>query len=150
MISVKILDASGTGRAARINSFGQVVVGPLASSEPFFVELDTDDVPVGIIQAISAQQFIVTSIILNSSRNVNVNGALIEIYESDEFGSANVTKPLLTVDMPGSTAVPFNPTNFEVSPGAFVNAVSDSTSVFITISGYYVQTDPNVIRDIPQ
>ena len=60
MINVKILDASGTGRAARINSFGQVVVGPLASSEPFFDELDVADTPVGFIQAKAGEQFIVT------------------------------------------------------------------------------------------
>jgi len=150
MINVKILDASGTGRAARINSFGQVVVGPLASSEPFFDELDVADTPVGFIQAKAGEQFIVTSVILNSSRTVNVNGALVQIYESDAFGSANITKALLTVDMPPSTAIPFNPTNFEVTPGAFVNAVSDAVSVFITVSGYYVKTDPNIIRGTPQ
>lgn len=150
MIKVNLIDGSGTSRPARVNSLGQVVVGPLASSTPFFNELDTDDVPVGFIQARAGEQFIVTSIIVNSSRDTSVNGALVEIYESDEFGSANVTKSLLKVDVPRLTAIPFNPSNFEVSPGAFVNAVSDSTSVFITISGYYVSLVPNIVRGVPQ
>lgn len=150
MIKVNLIDGSGTGRIARVNSLGEVVVGPLASSEPTFGELDTDDVPVGFIQARAAEQFIVTSVIINSSRDTSVNGALVEIYESDGFASANVTKSLLKVDIPRLTAIPFNPSNFEISPGAFVNAVSSSTSVFVTISGYYVSLVPNIVRGTPQ
>jgi hypothetical protein len=150
MIKVNLIDGSGTGRPARVNSLGEVVVGPLASSEPFFGELDTDDAPVGFIQAKAGQQFIVNSVIINSSRDVSVNGAFVEIYESDEFGSANVTKSLFKVDVPRLTAIPFNPSNFEITEGAFVNAVSSSTSVFITISGYFVTIVPNIVRGTPQ
>jgi hypothetical protein len=150
MIKVNLIDGSGTGRSARVNSFGQVVVGPLDSSEPTFHELDTDDVPVGFIQARAGEQFIVTSLIVNSSRDTSVNGALVEVYESDAFASANITKSLLKVDIPRLTAIPFNPSNFEITPGAFVNAVSDSTSVFLTISGFYVTIVPNIVRGVPQ
>lgn len=150
MIKVNVIDGSGSGRAARVNSLGQVVVGPLASSEPFFNILETDDVPVGIIQAKAGEQFIVTSLLVNTSRDVSVNGALVEIYESDEFGSANVTKNLLSLDLARLIAIPFNPVNFEVTSGAFVNAVSSSTNVSVTISGYYVKLVPNITRGTPQ
>lgn len=150
MIKVSLIDGSGTGRPARVNSLGQVVVGPLESSEPFFNILETDDVPVGFIQAKAGEQFIVTSLLVNTSRDVSVNGALVELYESDEFGSANVTKSLLSLDLARLVAIPFNPVNFKVTPGAFVNAVSSSTNVFVTISGYYVTIVPNIVRGVPQ
>ena len=95
MIDVKLIDGQGSGKSARISELGSLIVGPEKPSETKFLQLDTINTPFNFFKPIAGISLCITGFIINADRNVGVNGATVEIYESDAVDSLTVIEPIL-------------------------------------------------------
>ena len=138
-IPIILQDGRGTRSTAKVDPNGILAVGPIKSSTPKFNELDVIDTAFNFFEPVAGQRFVITGAIINATRTISVNGAVVEIYESDSVTSTTILKDLLTIDIGRGVTVPILPLQLDVAPGVFINAKTDSVDVNVTIAGYFLE-----------
>jgi len=141
-LSVEIEDGrGGTIKKVRVTPRGQLVTAPLDFSEPHFNEMAVDNQVYNFVEPIANKQFVITGILINGARDVGNNGAVIEIYQAEAIDSAIATKTVITMDIARSSALAMTNLNTIMSPGLWLNASTADNTVFLTILGYFVDTE---------
>jgi len=102
------------------------------------ITLVSDNVAVTIVKPRAGERMIITGLIVNTNRDVGVNGAAIEIYEATAENSTSVSKAILSFDLAKSQTVVTSPVLIETSAGVFVNAKSNDSEVNVTLLCYFV------------
>jgi len=102
------------------------------------ITLVSDNVAITIVKPRSGERMIITGLIINTNRDVGVNGAVVEIYESAAENSTVVSKAILSFDVPKSSSVVTSPILIETSAGVYVNAKADDSEVNVTLLCYFV------------
>jgi len=134
---IKVLIQGNNGKTARVSNTGELVVQP-PFSQATRVILTVDDTPLNFVKARALEKLIITGIIVNTNRDVGVNGALIEIYEASSETSATVDKGILSFDLVKNQTVVTSPLFIETTEGKFINAKASDSEVNITLLGFFV------------
>lgn len=125
-----------TGNLAKVS-----VGGALKTTQNFSsaekITLTSDNVAVTIVKPRSGERMIITGLILNTNRDIGVNGAVVQIYESAAENSSVVQKAILSFDIPKSSTVVTSPVLIATEEGSFINAVADDSDVNVTLLCYF-------------
>lgn len=144
-LSIEIEDGrGGTKKTAMVTPRGQLVTAPLDFSTPFFNQLAVNNQVYNFVEPRANKQFVITGILINASRNVGVNGSVVEIYQADAIDSATATNQVIITDVGRSTSMPMTGLNTIMQPGTWLNAKADDTDVYITILGYFVDKSETI------
>ena len=108
-VPINILDKS-TNRSAIVTNRGQLVIAPLDFSTLSFQNLSTDDVAENFFKPLAGKRFVITDVIVETDRNVGVNGATVDIL------------------------------NIITTEGKFINGKTDDNNVLLSIGGYFVSS----------
>jgi len=136
-MTIKVIIQGNNGKTARVSDTGELVVQP-PFSQATRVILTVDNTPLNFVKARALEKLIITGIIVNTNRDVGVNGALIEIYEASSESSATVDKGILSFDLIKNQTVVTSPLFIETTAGKFINAKASDSEVNITLLGFFV------------
>lgn len=140
-VSSKIVGGK-TARTANVTSRGQLVVSPLAFSEPFTASINAINTAFSLVPAKKDSNFVITDIIFDADRNVSANTpATVVLYESSTDTSLTVDRLLLSLEMLKNTNRFIGSLNLLVSKGKWLNIKTDDATVNATILGYYVESE---------
>lgn len=137
-IKTSIKDGSGTNVEAKVTSRGQLVTSPLEFSIPESIVLDAVNIPYTLNSPETGKRFVITDLLLNSNKNVGTAGAIITLYEADEFDGTVSTNDIITTNLGRLGKISLTNLNWIISEGRWVVAQTDDDDVYITIAGYYI------------
>ena len=127
------------GDRVRVTEFGQLVVAPLAYSEPVALTLDTINTAFNFIQPEAGKSVVITDIIVSANKDVsNTTPANIEIYEADEANLTTVSKAIISPQLIRAANASYIGLNMLVGEGKWVNAKTDGADILVTIMFYRV------------
>jgi len=110
-------------------------------SRSFKATLNVDDQGFTVVGPRANEKFIVTSLIVNTNRDIGVNGALIEIYEASSENSATIDSGNISFDLIKNQTVIAPQLLIETLEGKFLNAKASDSIVNVTILGYFVKVN---------
>lgn len=125
------------GNLAKVTEAGELVVGSLAYSEPFYVELGVDAQIYNCVPHKPQHRFIVVGVLIGADRNVTTD-CTVNIYESLTV-DGTAEKELLTIDLNKGEHTYLNLINMATETNRYINATTDDDDVDLTIFGYYVR-----------
>lgn len=138
-LSVELEDGrDGTKNTARITPRGQVIVAPLGFSTPEFQELITANTAFNFFGPQPNKKFVMTDVVIGTNKDVTVNGARIEIYTAESATSLTPIKDILIQQIAKNSTLSLTGLNFIIDEGVWINAVTDTTTAFVTIAGYFI------------
>lgn len=136
MIKVNILDGSGEKHTTKVTHNNELlVVKQFSQAEK--ITLTVDNTPVNLIKPKAGSRLIITGLIVNTDRNVGVNGASVEVYEANSESSSTVDKAILTFDLAKNQTVATSSILIETTEGVFINAKADDSNVNVTLLSYF-------------
>jgi hypothetical protein len=132
-----IKDGKGKGYLTRVSVAGELTIGGYSNSTSTFQYIDTTATAWNFYGPKAGYNFIITAIILSSSGSPNIN-----IFEASSTTSTVVDRMLLNINLTGVGAgvyiLPFPFGGFlSVTEGEFVNVTISTTTIRMTILGYY-------------
>lgn len=136
-IDIKIVGTDGN--TAQVTAQGALKIIPNEFSKPSKQSI-IDANAVSFWPPKAGEKFIVTGVIVNTDRNIGVNGALIDIYEATSASSTDIEESIISIDQAKSVTSALLPLFTEVTEGRWVNGKSDDANVHVTVFGYYVNT----------
>ena len=126
------------GDTAKVTRQGAVKIIPNEFSKPNKQSM-TDANAVSFWPPRAGEKFIVTGVIVNTDRNIGVNGALIDIYEAVSASTTDIAESIISIDQAKSVTSALLPLFSEVTEGRWVNGKTDDNNVHVTVFGYYVK-----------
>lgn len=133
---IKINIQGSKGRTVDVSSNQELLVVKRFSSAQN-ITLVSDNVAVNLIAPRSGEKVIITGLIVNTNRDIGVNGAKIEIYEATGPTETTVETAIMTFDLPKNETVPLNGLLIETNEGKYINAKADDSEVNITLLCYF-------------
>jgi len=137
-IKVLLGDGSGKGKTVVLSEQGEILVRQLKFDEVDFKSISVADTAVNFFKAKPNQRFVITGIILNTNKDVGVNGAIIDIYEASSDSATVIDKSLLRLNLLNNQTTSVIPILLGVNEGKFVNGKSDDTIVNASVVGYFI------------
>ncbi len=135
-IGFHIIDGSGKKTLVKVSNNNEIlVVNQFQSAEK--ITLVSDNVVVNILKPRPNNQIIITGLIVNTNRDVGVNGAIIEIYEASSASSSTIQKSILSFDLTKNETVVTSPVLIQTTEGVFINAKASDSEVNITVLSYF-------------
>jgi len=101
------------------------------------VTLTVDNTAVNLVKPLAGKKVIVTGLIVNTNRDIGVNGALIEIYEASDEGAETVDDAIMSFDLTKNQSVVTAPILIETTEGKFINAKASDSDVNVTLLSYF-------------
>ena len=142
MTAPLVIKDSKTGQSARVTRFGQMVVAPLAYSEPVTIEMDVVDTAFNFLTPESGKNIVITDILVSANKDVsNVDPAEIEIYEADEFDSLILAPSIISPRLVRAGNLPLTGLNLLVPEGKWVNAKTNDNNILVTLMFYRVAVE---------
>ena len=139
MIDTRLTDGTGTENAAKVTSRGQLVVAPLEYSEFYRTQATVINTAYNIIVPKTGKRFVITTIILNASRNVSSTvEADVVLYEAESASTTTVTKTVFEQGLLKQQTVTITALNVILSEGVWLNLKTDDNDITANIAGYYV------------
>ena len=126
------------GNLATISNEGEIFTR-LRFSSAENVTLVSDNVALTLVKPRSKQKMIITGIIVNTNRDVGVNGAIIEVYEATDANSTTVAKAILKFDLIKNETVVTSPILIETQAGRYINTKASDSEVNVTLLCYFVE-----------
>jgi len=132
----KVLLQGNAGNTAQVlpNGFLCVQVGRFTEAKKQQI---TDSSAVNFFKPLAQKQVIITGIIVNTDRNVGVNGSAIDIYETSAADSTTIVTDIISIDQVKNVTTPLLPLFLQTAEGSFINGKADDFNVNITVLGYY-------------
>lgn len=136
MIDVGIKD--GLGRSVKISPQGELFVRQLKFGESQFQSLNAIDTAFNFFKPMASERFVVTGVIINTNKDVGVNGAIVDIYEANSTTSTTIDKQLFRINILKNDSISITNILLGVTEGKFVNGKTDDAIVNITLGGYFI------------
>jgi len=136
VINVIIKDGN-TRRTATVTPQGELITRSAEYSTASKKQI-IDSNAVNFFKPLSGKKFIVSGMIINTDRNVGVNGSLIEVYETTSETSTSITSDIIAIDQAKNVTSPLIPLEIETAEGSFINGKADDFNVNVTVLGYFV------------
>lgn len=102
----------------------------------------TDANAVNFVKPKAGKRFIITGIIINTSRAVGVDGALVDIYQTDAEDSTTIATEddsIVSLDQIKNVTSPLLPLNAETDQGVYINGKATDFTVHVTVFGYFLE-----------
>ena len=125
-----------SGSTARVTVNGELVVGTLDYSAPYYVELGVDDQVYNAVPAIVGKRFVIVGLLVGADRNVTTDCS-VHIYESLSADGTS-DKDILKIDLNKGEHTYLNLINMATQTTRWINATTDDDDVDLTVFGYYV------------
>jgi len=138
MIKVNIGDGSGSGSSVKVSPQGELLIRQLKFDESKFQALDTINTAFNFFKPRAGERFIITAALINTNKDIGVNGAIFDLYEADSETSTTIDKQVAKVNMLKNNTIPIPGMFMGVSEGKFLNGKTDDAIVNVTITGYYI------------
>ncbi len=125
---------------ASLTSLGELRVAPYNYSTAYYVSISTANTPFLVVPALTGRKFVITAILVSSSRTFGTSTAAetITVYEANAADLSTNLKTVTQVDLLRSDRMPVTGLNL-VTTGAYaLVAQATDTSVDLTIAGYYI------------
>jgi len=136
-IGVNIKDPN-TGVLAKISNNGEILTRPLKFSEIKFASITVADTANNLYKPRVPERFVINGIILNTNKDVGVNGAIVNLYESSSATSLTIDTQLLRLNILKNDTVIIGNILVLTTEGKFINVKSDDTIVNISVTGFYI------------
>lgn len=150
-IPVILEDGRGSGVSVKISPCGELITRVFNYSITSSAILNSDDTAFNLFGPVSKSNFIVTSIIISTNKDITINGTLVEVYASDLEDSTIISNEILTVNMLKNTSIPVTPLLSKIDVGKFLNVKHDDISmnavVYCTVTGYFTPEDTSGQED---
>jgi hypothetical protein len=140
-LAVKIEGADTDGFKAIVSKNGELLVRPLKYSKPYYILVDTADTPFEVVPAISGMMFVITGLLLASSKTFGsaTTGETLTIYEAHPSDLSTNKNTIVNLDMfKNDRATPTGLFLITNTSNSLVASATD-TDVNVTIAGYYVE-----------
>lgn len=125
------------GNTAKVTDSGELVVGALEYSSPFYVRTAADNQVYNLVPVISQRRFVVTGILVATSKAI-VGTATITLYEAEENNTATASRGILTLDMIKEDRLYLNLFNMATDGAKYINITATDSEVDCTVFGYYI------------
>ncbi len=128
--------SGSSGNIAQVLSDGEltVLIGNFAEVATGIAEID--DTAVNLIAPEAGFDIVITGYVIETNREVGVNGANVEVYAATSASSTAVDTSILLFDMPKQTVREATVALFKVPAGKWVNAKTDDDNAMISIFFY--------------
>lgn len=136
-IGVNLQDPK-SGILAKVSEQGELVTRPADYSKAIKKQI-TDSNAVNFFKPQAGKKLIVTGIIINTDRNVGVNGSAIDIYETSTSTSTTIDSSIVSIDLAKNQTTPLVPLLIETEEGKFINGKADDFNVNVSVLGYFVE-----------
>ena len=134
---IKVNLSGDKGNLAKISEQGELIIRG-AEYSIFKKQQIVDANAVNFFKPLSGKKFIVSGIILNTDRNVGVNGSAIEVYEASTASETTIDTSIISIDLIKNQTVSLTPLLIETEEGKFINAKADDFNVNVSVLGYFV------------
>lgn len=134
-----IKDGQGKNKSAKVSDNNEILTTN-QFSQATKITLVSDNTPINLVKPRAGEKLIITGLIVNTNRDIGVNGALIEIYEASSELASTVDKAILSFDLIKNQTAITSPLLIETTAGKFINAKADDSQVNVTILGYFVSS----------
>lgn len=126
--------------AARVTSRGELVVGALSYSDPYYVRVSAAATETLIVPAKEGMRFVVRDLMVTTDKDFAsaTSGELIEVYEALPHDITTVEKTIFKVELLKNDRLVAIGLNLITSNTVTIVAVADDNNVDITLAGYYV------------
>jgi len=138
MIKVQIVDGFGDSTPVKVSPQGEILTRQLKFSQGQFQAIDAADTAFNFFTPRAGEQFVITGILLNTNKDVGVNGAIFDLYESSSASSTTIDKQLARLNILKNDTVSIPGTFLAVTQGKFLNGKADDTIVNVTVGGYFI------------
>jgi len=138
MIKVQIVDGFGDGTPVKVSPQGEILTRQLKFGVGQFQALDTIDTAFNFFVARAHERFVITGILINTNKDIGVNGATFDLYESSSTSSTTIDKQLARVNILKNDTVTIPGTFVAVTEGKFLNGKTDDATVNVTVGGYFI------------
>jgi len=125
------------GVDAKVTSRGELVVGSLDYSAPFYVRTTVDDQVYNVVTAKAEHRFVITGVLIGTSKAI-VGTATIALYEALQNTDSAAEKDILTIDMIKEDRIYLNLFNVGTEPARYINITATDSQVDCTVFGFYV------------
>jgi len=125
-----------TGKFANVSDNNELMVAQQFSTSSK-VTLTVDNTAVNLVKPRAGEKVIITGLIVNTNRDIGVNGALIEIFETSSATSGTVDTPIVSFDLIKNQTTVTAPILVETTEGKFINAKADDSEVNVTLFSYF-------------
>jgi len=124
------------GKSAKVSSNGELIVGSLEYSAPYYVRTLVDDQAYNVVTAMADCRFIVTGILIATSKAIT-GTATISIYEASSAETTTSDRDILTIDMVKEDRLYLNLFNVSTDSVRYINIKASDSQVDCTVFGYY-------------
>lgn len=139
MIDANIIDGKGRNYKVKVNSRGQLIVGPLDFSSAYSVSAAVINTAYNFVGPKVGKRFVITDILLNANNGVgSAVGATVVIYEATSLTSTTVSKTILSIELVKQTNRDITGLNLISSEGVWINIKTDDNTINATLMGYYI------------
>lgn len=128
------------GIAAGISPRGELYTAPIEYSIAYYVSIDAADTPFEIVQGKSGKRFVMTSMLLSSSKTFGTATAAetLHLYEAYTADLDIVVNTVTQIDLLKNDRLVATALNLATSDAISIVASATDTNVNVTIAGYYV------------
>ncbi len=138
MIDIHIKDGSGSKNYAKISPQGEIFTRQLKFGIAKFQAMDTTDTAFNFFPPRPGERFVITGVLVNTNKDIGVDGAIVDLYEASSATSTTIDKSLARTNLLKNDTVPLPGIFLGVTEGKFINGKTDDTIVNMTVGGYYV------------
>lgn len=131
-------EITSKGNSVKVTENGELVVGSLEYSSPYYVRTLADATVYNIVPAAAENRFIITGILVATSKAI-VGTATIDIYEAESGETATESRSILTIDMIKEDRLYLNLFNVATDGVRYINIAATDSEVDCTVFGYYVE-----------
>ena len=128
----------GTKNKAKVTTRGQLVVAPLEFSIASSAVMTLTGTAYSLAIPATGKQGVITDIIISGNKDLGVNGSLVEIYLADSITSTTSAGEVLTTQIAKNGSLSLTNLNWIYTAGKWLNAKCDSSTVYVTAAGYYI------------
>ena len=126
--------------SALISFNGELIVGPISYSTPYYVSVDSLNIAKEVVPAKSGNLFIITGLLIASSKTFGTatTAETVTIYESSPADLTTQLKIITQVDLLKNDRLAITGLNLASSEAVSLTAIATDTNVDVTIAGYYI------------
>lgn len=133
-----LADGKGTANVAKITPQGEILVRQLKFGEVQFQAMDAINTAFNFFLARAGERFVITGVLVNTNKDIGVNGAIVDIYEASSTSSTTIDAQILRLNILKNDTVIFPGVFFAVTEGKFLNGKTDDATVNVSIGGYFI------------
>jgi len=129
-----------TQSIATVSRNGELIVAPISYSTSYFVLVDVAATAFEIVPALSNHQFIVTDILIASSKTFGsaTTAETITLYEASPADLDTNLKTITQIDMLKNDRMVAIGLNLATTEAVSIVASATDNDVSVTVAGYYV------------